>query len=108
MFTNKVGAQRNDPGEVLTVCYIPVFATNNNNILLFEAVPKLQFWGDKLRKAGNLRFNGKSGPDFSPIRPLFPKACSIANKVCAPCASAHSRLVLEQAHVSIFTNYRKV
>jgi hypothetical protein len=53
----------------------------------------------KLCKAGNLRFNRKSGPDFSPIRPIFLRACYIANKVCAPCALAHSRLVLEQAPV---------
>jgi hypothetical protein len=35
--------------------------------LSIEAVPKLQFWGDKLRLSSNLRF----------------RACSIANKVCA-------------------------
>jgi hypothetical protein len=34
-----------------------------------EAVPKLKFWNS------DLRFKGKSGPDFSPIRPLFPRAC---------------------------------
>jgi hypothetical protein len=37
--------------------------------LVKEAVPKLQFWNS------NLIFKGKSGPDFSPIRPLFPRAC---------------------------------
>jgi hypothetical protein len=50
-------------------------------ILELEAVPKLQFWNS------NLRFNRKSGPDFSPIRPVFPRACSktrkeYANFVC--------------------------
>jgi hypothetical protein len=29
------------------------------------------------------------------------QACSIANKVCAPCALAHSRLVFEQAQLPV-------
>jgi hypothetical protein len=51
--------------------------------LLFEAVPKLQFWNSFPR------FNGKTG-----LRPVFPRACSETNRV------------LEQAHLLCkYTNF---
>jgi hypothetical protein len=37
----------------------------NEELFIIEVVPKLQFWGDKLRKAGSLGFNRKTG-----VRPL--------------------------------------
>jgi hypothetical protein len=43
-----------------------------------EAVPKIQFWGDKLCLSSNLRFNRKSW-----LETIFSRASSIANKFCA-------------------------
>jgi hypothetical protein len=69
---------------------------------IYKRFQTFSFWEDKLCLFSFFEFCGKSGPDFSPIRPIFPRACSIANKVCTPCASTHSRLVLEQAHLLNF------